>query len=154
MGSEPINYEAVLADLEARKAQLESAIAAIKMISTQSGNIGPNGGGGGSTTVGQSDYLGMSIPEATKKYLTAARQKRSTQDVMKALESGGLPESKYATVYSILRRREKQVGDIINMSGDWALAQWYPNHRKRSKEEADADDDAADTNETEKAASA
>jgi hypothetical protein len=34
-----------------------------------------------------------------------------------------------------LRRREKQVGDIINMKGDWALAEWYPNHRKRTKQE-------------------
>jgi hypothetical protein len=46
MDSDPINYEAVLADLEARKAQVESAIAAIKMIGAQGGAIGPNGGGG------------------------------------------------------------------------------------------------------------
>lgn len=137
MGSDPINYEAVLADLEARKAQLESAIAAIKMIGAQGGTIGPNSGGG-STTVGPSDYLAMSIPEASKKYLTTTRQKRSTQDIMKALEAGGLPGSKYTTVYGILRRREKQVGDIINMQGDWALAEWYPNYRKKTKEEVEA----------------
>ena len=145
MGSDPINYEAVLADLEARKAQLESAIAAIKMIGAQGGTLGPNGGGGGSTTIGPSDYLAMSIPEATKKHLTTTRQKRSTQDIMKALEAGGLPASKYTTVYSILRRRENQVGDIINMQGDWALAEWYPNYRKRSKEEADAGEETAET---------
>ena len=150
MGSDPINYEAVLADLEARKAQLESAIAAIKMIGSQGGLPGPNGGGG-STTVGPSDYLAMSIPEATKKYLTTTRQKRSTQDVMKALESGGLPKSKYTTVYSILRRREQQVGDIINMQGDWALAEWYPNYRRRTKEESDA---AQEADKTEKKATA
>jgi hypothetical protein len=44
-----------------------------------------------------------------------------------------LPPSKYNTVYSILSRREKQVGDIINMKGDWALAEWYPNHRPKAK---------------------
>ena len=148
MSTEPINYEAVLADLEARKAQLESAIAAIKMIGAQGGGLGPNGGGG-STTVGPSDYLAMSIPEATKKYLMTTRQKQSTQDVMKALESGGLPKSKYTTVYSILRRREQQVGDIINMQGDWALAEWYPNYRKKTKEEAEA---ASETSKTEKKA--
>jgi hypothetical protein len=85
----------------------------------------------------------MSIPEATKKHLTTVRQKRSTQDIMQALEAGGLPASKYNTVYSILHRREKQVGDIINMQGDWALAQWYPNHRKRTKDDDDADRDEA-----------
>ena len=71
---------------------------------------------------------------------------------MKALESGGLPESKYTTVYSILRRREKQVGDVINMQGDWALAEWYPNYRKRTKEEAEAGEETAETDKTSKKA--
>jgi hypothetical protein len=52
---------------------------------------------------------------------------------MDALVKGGLPPSKYNTVYSILMRREKSVGDIINMKGDWALAEWYPNHRPKAK---------------------
>lgn len=141
--SDPINYEAVLADLEARKVQLDSAIVAIKMIMAQGGSSPSPNGGGSSTSTGPSDFLGMSIPEATKKYLTASRQKRSTQDVMKALEAGGLPASKYTTVYSILRRREKQVGDIINMQGDWALSEWYPNYRKKLKGEDESEEETA-----------
>jgi hypothetical protein len=129
MGSEPINYEAVLADIEARIARLQATAAGIRELMAQGGTTMPPGGSG------PKDYLGMSIPEATKKYLTSARAKQSTQDVMKALEEGGLPSSKYSTVYAILRRREKQVGDIINMNGDWALSEWYPNHRKRTKQE-------------------
>ena len=137
MTPEPINYAAVLADLEAKKQQIEVAIAAIKMIAAQSGNA-PLGGPGGS---GPSAFLGMSIPDATKKHLTTVRQKQSTQEIMKALEAGGLPASKYSTVYAVLRRRESQVGDIINMKGDWALAEWYPNYRfkKSTDEESDAD---------------
>jgi hypothetical protein len=64
-----------------------------------------------------------------------ARQKKDTQSIIEALEQGGLPHSEYSTVYAVLRRREKQVGDIINMKGDWALAEWYPNYRKKSTEE-------------------
>ena len=45
MTTEPINYEAVLADLRARKAQVEAAIAAIEMI-VAAGGGGPSGGGG------------------------------------------------------------------------------------------------------------
>ena len=33
----------------------------------------------------------MSIPEATKKHLAAVRKKLSTQEIMTALEAGGLP---------------------------------------------------------------
>ena len=64
-------------------------------------------------------------------YLEGVRQKQTTREVMDALEKGGLPPSKYNTVYSILRRRENEVGDIINMKGDWALQEWYPNYRNK-----------------------
>jgi len=29
------------------------------------------------------------------------------------------------------------VGDIINMKGDWALAEWYPNYRKGKGKDAE-----------------
>lgn len=134
MSTEQINYEAVLADLEARKAQLEAAIAAIRFIIGQPG-VGPNlpgGGGGPGGMPAHDDFISLSIPEAAKKHLSKVRKKLSTQDIMTALEAGGLPPSKYNTVYGVLRRRESQVGDIINMKGDWALAEWYPNYRKVS----------------------
>jgi hypothetical protein len=139
MGSEQVNYAAVLADLEARKAQIEAAIAAIKMISAQ-GGISPDGGG--STSVSPSAFLGMTIPDATKKYLSSTKQKKSTQEIIDALTAGGLPKSKYTTVYAILARRQKQAGDIVNIKGDWGLAEWYPNHRfKASREEAEKGDE-------------
>jgi hypothetical protein len=52
---------------------------------------------------------------------------------MDAMEAGGLPKSKYNTVYAILRRRESQVQDIVNMQGEWGLAAWFPNHTKKPK---------------------
>ena len=134
MSDAPMNpYEAVIADLEAKKAQLEVTIANLKAIAAQAGmpTGGPGGGG-----VGPGAFLGMSIPEATKKYLANARDKKSTQAVMDALTEGGLPKSKYNTVYSILRRRESQVGDIVNIDGDWGLKEWYPNYKRK----ASADD--------------
>jgi hypothetical protein len=151
MSDQPINYEAVLADLEARKAQLEATIAGIRLLVGQPG-IGPGGGptgGGGSYSGGapaHDAFIGMSIPEAAKKHLTAVRKKLSTQELMTAMQAGGLPESKYSTVYAILRRRENQVGDIINMKGDWALQEWYPNYRKKSNsnEAGNEDDQIAD----------
>jgi 2-iminoacetate synthase ThiH len=132
MSDTPINYEAVLADIDARIDKLQATRQGIVELMSTTGTT-PSGSGRAK------DYLGMSIPEAAKKYLGSQRAKQSTQDVMKALEEGGLPPSKYSTVYAILRRREKQVGDIINMKGDWALAEWYPNHRKRTKQEEGED---------------
>jgi hypothetical protein len=62
---------------------------------------------------------------------------------MDAMEAGGLPKSKYNTVYAILRRRESQVGDIINMQGEWGLAAWYPNHVKKTLKKGAASESAA-----------
>lgn len=149
MSDQPINYEAVLADLEARKAQLEAAISGIRLMLGQPGT-GPGGGpsGGGSysgMTPAHDAFIGMSIPEAAKKHLTAVRKKLSTQELMTAMEAGGLPPSKYNTVYAILRRRENQVGDIINMKGDWALQEWYPNYRKKASASEGEDEDTKET---------
>lgn len=141
MSDQPINYEAVLADLENRKAQIEAAIAGIRLVMGQPGTSpsgGPSGGGSyNGATPAHDAFIGMSIPEAAKKHLTAVRKKLSTQEIMTALEAGGLPPSKYSTVYAILRRRENQVGDIINMKGDWALQEWFPNYRKKSSTRED-----------------
>lgn len=150
MSDQPINYDAVLADLKARRAQLDSAISAIEGIT---GQAGPSGGPGSGSYIGGAPahdaFIGLSIPDAAKKHLAATRKKLSTQDLMTALQAGGLPESKYSTVYAILRRREKQVGDIINMKGDWALQEWYPNYRKKSSTNEDtAEDDTKKTTDT------
>jgi hypothetical protein len=140
MSDMPINpYEAVIADLEARKAQIELTIANLKAIAAQSGT--PIGGPGGGN-LGPSAFLGMSIPDAAKAHLSAVKQKKSTQEIIEALTDGGLPPSKYTTVYNILTRRQRQVGDIVNMKGDWALAEWYPNHRfKVPKEQPEKEDE-------------
>lgn len=138
MSTEPINYEAVIADLEAKKAHIESTIAALRAISGL-GNLGsvpPPGGSGGPMgnggKIAPDAFLGKSIPDAAKIHLSNVRRKLSTQELMDALEAGGLPGSKYNTVYAVLRRRENSVGDIVNIKGDWALAEWFPNYTKKS----------------------
>ena len=117
--------ETAITDLEARKAKIDAAIATIRELQGQSIPTIGGGPGGGRPNA----FLGMSIPDAAKKHLETTRQKQSTREIMDAIEKGGLPPSKYNTVYSVLRRRESDVGDIINFKGDWALKEWYPNYR-------------------------
>lgn len=137
-----VDYVAVLADLKARRAKLDTAIASIEEIlgngtgGSAPGGSGPSGGGG----VRPDSFLKMSIPDATKKFLEMTHEKRPTQDIVDALVKGGLPPSKYNTVYAILSRRAANVGDIVNMKGDWGLTEWYPNHRPKGKKGASAQD--------------
>jgi len=133
MSEQPIDYEAVLADIDVRIAKLQATREGIVAIIAMGGGTVPTGGPSGK--VPHDAFLKMSIPEATKKYLGIVRKKQDTQTIIDALEQGGLPRSEYQTVYAVLRRREKQVGDIINMQGDWALAEWYPNYKKKGVSE-------------------
>jgi hypothetical protein len=136
--SEPVNYEAVLADIDARIAKLQSTREGILDLMAAVGST-PSGDGP-SGKIAHDAFLKMSIPDAAKKYLGMARQKKDTQSIIEALEQGGLPRSEYSTVYAVLRRREKQVGDIVNMKGDWALAEWYPNYNKKKATSDDVED--------------
>ena len=132
-----VDYNAVLADLEARRAQLDIMIAGVKAILTAGGGI-TNGNAEGVISpenIPTGAFLRLSIADATKKFLDMVKTKQSVPQIVQALERGGLPPAKYNTVYAVLRRRENISKDIIRVGDEWALAEWYPNNpnlRKRT----------------------
>lgn len=75
MGDEQINYQAILAEIDARIAKLQATREGIVDLMAQAGATPTPSGSG------PKDYLGMSIPEATKKYLTSARAKQSLEEI-------------------------------------------------------------------------
>ena len=133
-----INYNAVLADLEARKAELESAIAAIRSILAAGGGTGGGNSDGGISpdNIPVGAFLRLSIADATKKFLDMVKTKQTVPQIIKALESGGLPPVKYTTLYTVLRRRESQIGDVLRLGDEWALTEWYPNNPNLKKKSA------------------
>jgi hypothetical protein len=133
MMTEAIDYEQVLADLKARRVQLDSAIAAIEQMIGGITSAVPGVKAIEPVDIADDAFHGMSIADATKKYLGIVRRKKSTKEIMEALENGGLPSSAYNTVYAVLRRREEQVGDIVKVGSDWGLAEWYPGRARRVK---------------------
>lgn len=150
------NPEAILADLLRRRAELNTAIKTICMIyslpvpsDADLPTGGPPSGGGGGGGIAADAYLGMSIPDATKKHLMTVRKKLSTQDIIEALVAGGLPRSSYQTAYGVLRRRELQVGDVVNYKGDWGLQEWFPGYRKPQGGKKKGSDEKPTTSETE-----
>jgi hypothetical protein len=138
MSDNPVDWAAALAEVEAKIQKLQTVADGIREMMAAAG-VAPTPGGPGGGGIRPDTFLKLSIPDATKKLLEITRTKQSTQEIMDALVKGGLPSSKYNTVYSILSRRASQVGDIINMKGDWALAEWYPNHRPKAKADKSKD---------------
>jgi hypothetical protein len=130
---DPINYAAVLADLEAKRAQLDSAIASIRAI------MGPAGALvrasvpriANLSQVPPDAFTGLSISAASQRLLEMIQRKLSTKEIMQGLLAGGLKPSNYHNTYAILRQREAYKKDISNEGGFWGLSEWNPERPPR-----------------------
>jgi hypothetical protein len=136
MPDKPINYAAVLADLEAKRAQLDSAIAAIKALMEQTGALAatapPVPRIAGLSEVPSQAFAGLSVSAAVRKLLEMMQRRMTVREIMQGLQAGGLKPSKYRNVYAILRQRESDKADIINVEAKWGLAEWNPELLPRS----------------------
>lgn len=133
------NYAVVLADLEARRASLDAAIAAVRAVMGQgpaeNGSGGASGSSGepGRSTPGETSdvrpgtFHGLSVSEAARKFLEMTKTKQRTKDIVEAIQKGGIEstaDSFYSNVYTTLRRRKK---DFKRLGKYWVLVEWNPN---------------------------
>lgn len=110
------DYQAVLADLLARRAKLDQAISAIQEFAGASAPI--------SHKAGKGEYRGLTIAAATIKFLQKAGEPQLTADIAKALKAGGLgsnAKSLYRTVYNTLVARMKNQKDIAKSGSKWTV---------------------------------
>ena len=137
---EIIDYEAVLGDLEAKKAAIDAAIMGIRQMLSLAAQAVPgtiNGRGPSEPQALESDtFFGQSLGEAAKKFLRITKRKQSATTIAKALEAGGIQHtSKYLpnTVRTSLIRLAEN-GEVVQVGKEWGLAEWYPGRRKGRKE--------------------
>lgn len=138
-------YEAVLADLRAKRDQLDQAIAAIE--SVRGGVPGAGQGTPGGNPVpaeGPGAFLGMTIVDAAKKLLANRRQPLKNPDIAAAFKAGGLvlqSAEPANTIGSVLTRRANEVGDVVRIGrGTWGLKEWYPGRNFNKKDKAENGD--------------
>jgi hypothetical protein len=152
---QPNAYEIVLADLIAKRNQLDAAIAAIK------GAMGAGLGAASQVAISPSngappqiradEFFGMTVLDGAKKYLTMMKRPQSSQTITEALQQGGYLFSAgnpVATVASVLNREDgKPSGAVVRIGkGTFGLAEWYPNRPRRKR--ANGDTDTADQEQT------
>lgn len=146
MSAENINYEAVLADLESKKADLENTISGIRRILGQGATISPHAQITPSA-IPSDAFFQMSILDAAEKYLGIMKKPQSVKAITDALLAGGMKSVSKDfgnNVRAILRRDEISDGNFIRINSDWALAEWYPARRKakqNQEKEVDAEKD-------------
>lgn len=131
-----VDYGNVLADLQAKKAEIENAIKGIEAVmglalsgGAEITHIPTHGkdGGGHSAVIADDTFFNMTIVEAAKKYLAMGhRQPKSTQEVLDALQKGGLQSAIYDTVSALISRKAKRGEDFVKLpKRKWGLVEWY-----------------------------
>lgn len=140
-----------LADLKAKRDKLDTMIRMIEDFD------GPGSGSGISAPSGTSEspsverheFVGLSTPEATKRYLRKiGKRLAAPRDIAAALIQGGQnvtgdAESVYANVYSALKRMRDI--DVVKQGQEWGLAEVFPSLVRKGKKAKEANgDDAKD----------
>lgn len=141
MGTQPIDYAAILADLEAKKVALEATIASIRA-GIAVGSLGQSGDGtsfaaaglpgaltGGEVPAGA--FLGKSIPDAAKLYLEIVKKKQTSKEIAEALLKGGMETASKdfpSIVHAILDRARKAKNPALVKvdKSHWGLTGWWP----------------------------
>lgn len=143
-------YDAVLADLKAKRDQIDQTIQMIE--SLRQGKAMPADLGGQQQGQPQSSngaiedgaFLGMTISDAAKKLLLIRKKALGNADFVAAFTAGGLAlnsESPINTIGSVLTRRFNEKGDIVRVGrGIWGLKEWYPNRSFNKKDKGEADE--------------
>lgn len=148
----PDPYAAVLADLRAKKEQIEATIALLE--SLRAGGVPAPGTGlipradakpkDAGSAIGPGAFFGMTIHDAAIKLLRTHHREMQTTELVPELERGGIrltSTDKTNTVGSILLRRFYNVGDLVRVGrGRWGLQEWYPG-RKFPKGKGDKGDE-------------
>ena len=136
MPESPINYAAVLADLEAKRAEIDLAISAIKVILRQTGSLAATASHvprlASLSQVPPKAFVGLSTSVAARRLLEMMQRRLTMKEIMQGLQAGGLKPNKYRNVYAILRQREAYQADVINVNAKWGLAEWNPEIPPRS----------------------
>lgn len=137
-----IDYVKVLADLEAKRDALNSAIEGIRKLLNVNAQMLPDGTVQTITpqlTNGEEmrsdSFFGMSLRDAIKKYLAMKKKPKSYRDIADALEEGGFQHASkkfYSTVNTTLgRMAEGDDADVCKIRGEWGLLEWYPGMKQK-----------------------
>jgi hypothetical protein len=144
-----IDYQAVRADLIARRDELNAAIAAVERLlaSNVSGPMVSAAIPIESNTketnskvqpihsqVQQDSFFGLTIVDAAAKYLKMMKKPQNVEQITDALQRGGYlfqTERPSKTVRAVMHREHSNNGDVVKVGkATYGLPEWYPNRAK------------------------
>lgn len=136
MAQEPAHYDAVIADLETRRDQMNVMIDMLKQM--RSASVVPPAAGALPSTpitvlgpdIPHDAFFGMSLPEAAKKYLSIVKRTTPHPAFCDALLDGGFKTSA-SNFREVVRSTLSRNSDFVKIKGQWGLSEWYGNRGAR-----------------------
>jgi hypothetical protein len=138
--AEGVDYQAVLADLKARRARLDDLIARIEadIFGQAAEGVAATAPIKASTAfsgpIHADTFFGLAIAEAAKKFLKMAGRAQHTTAIADALARGGMKRPQENNLFSILVRAAKGREVVKVGKGLWGLSEWYPKSPKDNGE--------------------
>lgn len=139
--SKAIDYAVMLADLYAKRAGIDAAIAGLI---AASGGVHVAPADAPIPIIGTVDrqptelprgaFLGKNLPAAIKLYLSAAMKTQTIKEIATALRDGGVKSTSdnFESVVTGCLNRMKASGEILRFKDGWGLPEFYPEHLRRS----------------------
>jgi len=140
MADNVADYQTLLADMEAKKAVLEQAIASLRAaialgtlgpsgdLPPGSGPIAPMPGTGSSGDIPKGAFFRKTLPESITLYLAAVRKRCPTNEIIQGLKKGGIVSTSktFDIVVGNTLRRLKSDGKLLPFDDGWGLPEWVP----------------------------
>lgn len=143
MVAEKPSWAEIIADLESKRAALDSLIGSFRAALSLgalgtlvdvdvAGLVGSqpySGGAAGSPVeLPRGAFLGKSLPAAIKLYLSAVKRKQTIREIATALRDGGVESTSdnFENIVTGALNRMKIAGDVLRFKDGWGLAEFYP----------------------------
>ncbi len=134
MADEASDIDSVIATLEAKVASLQEAVLALRKAKDALGGSVVLTPGRGTLTVSHDTFTGLTILQASERYLRmVGRPARTTDEITEALSRGGVKATP-ASVATTMIRSHNADGPVVRVQkGVFGLADWYPKRPPRTK---------------------
>jgi hypothetical protein len=143
MAADKPGWAEIIADLEAKRAALDSLIGSFRaamalgalgqpgdvdMSGIVSGASVQSGNAGAPVELPAGAFLGKSLPAAIKIYLAAVKRKQHTREIIAALKDGGVETTSpnFDNVVFGALTRLKAAGEVLRFKDGWGLTEFYP----------------------------
>jgi hypothetical protein len=121
------HWDAVLAELIEERKKLDALIE----LATQRAKLGGGTGRSDTGEIRSDAFFAMKAPEAIKRFLSMSKAPKSPKEIADGLVAGGYQHTSKDlpnTLRTALRRMLDE-DEVVQVGGDWGLAEWYPGRR-------------------------